>query len=167
MIAKFSTRLRELRLNKGLRQEQVAKLIGVNKSAISTYENDTRQPSFEILVRLANLYRVSTDYLLGQANSRSVDLSGLSEQEAALVCELVETLTKKKRDNQQYVCLVTIFEQNTRSRDIFNKLQVMGISERTINTAKKELGVTSYRKEGAWFWHLDDRPATRRNSDAR
>ena len=95
MIAKFSTRLRELRMNKGLRQEQVAKLIGVNKSAISTYENDTRQPSFEILVRLANLYRVSTDYLLGQTNSRSVDLSGLSEQEAALVCGLVETLTKK------------------------------------------------------------------------
>lgn len=95
MIAKFSTRLRELRLNKGLRQEQVAKLIGVNKNAISTYENDTRQPSFEILVRLANLYRVSTDYLLGQTSSRFVDLSGLSEQEAALVCELVETLTKK------------------------------------------------------------------------
>ena len=95
MIAKFSTRLRELRLNKGLRQEQVAKLIGVNKSAISTYENDSRQPSFEILVRLANLYRVSTDYLLGQTNSRSVDLSRLSEQEAALICELVETLTKK------------------------------------------------------------------------
>lgn len=95
MIAKFSTRLRELRLNKGLRQEQVAKLIGVNKSAISTYENDIRQPSFEILVRLANLYRVSTDYLLGQTSSRSVDLSGLSEQDAALICELVETLTKK------------------------------------------------------------------------
>ena len=43
MIAKFSTRLRELRQSKGLRQEQVAKLIGVNKSAISTYENDIRQ----------------------------------------------------------------------------------------------------------------------------
>ena len=95
MIAKLSTLLRELRLNKGLRQEQVAKLIGVNKSAISTYENDTRQPSFEILVRLANLYRVSTDYLLGQTNSQSVNLSGLSEQEADLVCELVEMLTKK------------------------------------------------------------------------
>ena len=95
MITKFSTRLRQLRTNKGLRQEQVATLIGVNKSAISTYENDTRRPSFEILVRLANLYRVSTDYLLGQTNSRSVDLSGLSEQEAALVCELVETLIRK------------------------------------------------------------------------
>ena len=94
MIAKLSTRLRELRLNKGLRQEQVAKLIGVSKSAISAYENDTKEPSFGLLVRMANLYRVSTDYLLGHANSQSVDLSGLSEQEAALVCELVETLAK-------------------------------------------------------------------------
>ncbi len=95
MIAKFSTRLKELRVSKGLQQKQVAKLIGVNKSAISTYENDTRQPSFEILVRLANLYRVSTDYLLGQTNSRSLDLSGLEEHEAALICELVESMSKK------------------------------------------------------------------------
>lgn len=95
MIAKFSTRLRELRLNKGLRPEQVANLIGVSKSTVSTYENGTGQPTFEILVRLANLYRVSTDYLLGQTNHCSVDLSGLSEQEAALVHEFVEALTKK------------------------------------------------------------------------
>lgn len=95
MVARFSTRLRNLRLNRGLRQEQVAKLIGVKKSAISTYENDIRQPSFEILVRIANLYQVSTDYLLGQTNSRSVDLSGLSEQEADFICEFVKMLTRK------------------------------------------------------------------------
>ena len=95
MIAKFSTRLRELRQSKGLRQEQVAKLIGVNKSAISTYENDIRQPSFEILVRLANLYRVSTDYLLGQTNTRSIDLSELTEEEANYICGLVELMSKK------------------------------------------------------------------------
>lgn len=95
MVAKFSTRLRELRLSKGLRQEQVAKLIGVSESVVFTYENNTGRPSFEILVRLANLYRVSTDYLLGLANGYSVDLSGLSEREATLICELVEMLTKK------------------------------------------------------------------------
>lgn len=54
-----------------------------------------RQPSFEILVRLANLYRVSTDYLLGQTNSRSIDLSGLSEEEAAHISALVELMSKK------------------------------------------------------------------------
>lgn len=94
MIPNLSSRLKELRLNKNLRQEQVAKLIGVNKSAISAYENDLRQPSFDILVRLANLYRVSTDYLLGQTHIRSLDLSGLTKEEAGLICELVASMSK-------------------------------------------------------------------------
>lgn len=95
MLAKFSTRLRDLRLKNNLRQEQVAKLIGVNPNAISTYENDTRQPSFEILVRLATLYRVSTDYLLGITNRKSCDLSGLTEDEVELITNLVESMSKK------------------------------------------------------------------------
>ena len=96
MIPTFASRLKQLRLNKNLRQEQVANLIGVNKSAISTYENNTRQPSFEILVRLATLYRVSTDYLLGRTDSRSLDLSGLTDEEAAAVSEIVAIMTQKK-----------------------------------------------------------------------
>ena len=95
MISTFSSRLKALRKNKNLRQEQVARLIGVNKSAISSYENNLRQPSFDILVRLANLYRVSTDYLLGQTNIRSLDLSGLTEEEAALICEIVVSMSQK------------------------------------------------------------------------
>lgn len=95
MIPTFASRLKQLRLNKNLRQEQVANLIGVDKSAISTYENNTRQPSFEILVRLATLYRVSTDYLLGRTDSRSLDLSGLTDEEAAAVSEIVAIMTQK------------------------------------------------------------------------
>lgn len=95
MIPTFASRLKQLRLNKNLRQKQVANLIGVNKSAISTYENNTRQPSFEILVRLATLYRVSTDYLLGRTDSRSLDLSGLTDEEAAAVSEIVAIMTQK------------------------------------------------------------------------
>lgn len=94
MIPTFASRLKQLRLNKNLRQEQVANLIGVNKSAISTYENNTRQPSFEILVRLDTLYRVSTDYLLGRTDSRSLDLSGLTDAEAAAVSEIVAIMTQ-------------------------------------------------------------------------
>lgn len=98
MIPTFASRLRQLRLDKNLRQEQVAKQIGVNKSAISTYENNTRQPSFDILVRLATLYRVSTDYLLGMTNIRSLDLSGLSDEEAAVISELVAIMTKRSNE---------------------------------------------------------------------
>ena len=78
MILDFSIRLRELRASKRLSQEQVAQIIGVTKSTISAYENDLRQPSFEILLKLANLYRVSTDYLLGRTDTVSVDLTDLT-----------------------------------------------------------------------------------------
>ena len=65
MMESLGNRLRQLRQNNRLRQDQVASLVGVNKNTMCSYENDVRQPSYEILVRLATIYRVSTDYLLG------------------------------------------------------------------------------------------------------
>jgi len=56
MIIDLSVRLRQLRLDKRLRQDQVARLVGVSKGAISAYETDIRQPSYDVLIRLANLY---------------------------------------------------------------------------------------------------------------
>ena len=94
----ISVRLKELREGLHLRQDQVAQLMGVNKNAISTYENGTREPSLGMLVRLASLYRVSTDYLLGKSSNRTVELSGLSEEEATIVCQLVEIMTKKNEN---------------------------------------------------------------------
>ncbi len=95
MIPIFAKRLRELRLQYDLGQAQVAKMANVTKNAISTYENGTRQPSFETLVRLAVIYRVSTDYLLGVANEQCLDVSGLTEEDIAVVKRLVEILSDK------------------------------------------------------------------------
>ena len=97
MIGEFAIRLKQLRLDKHLRQDQVAALIGVTKSAISAYENDLRQPSYAVLVRFAMLYRVSTDYLLGCSNNRTIDISGLTETEAALITEIVASMTAKNQ----------------------------------------------------------------------
>lgn len=102
MILDLSIRLRELRVNKHLRQEQVAKIIGVTKSTISAYENDLRQPSFEILLKLANLYCVSTDYLLGRTDTVSIDLTDLTAAEATLVTELVNSMSVRNRRLAQY-----------------------------------------------------------------
>lgn len=62
------------------------------------------------------------------------------------------------------IVLEMLYEQDTHSTDIVNKLKLMGVSERTIHSAKKELGVTSYRKNGSWFWHLDDQPDASREA---
>ncbi len=47
--------------------------------------------------------------------------------------------------------------RDVRSIEMLRKLKIMGISESTINIAKKQLGVMSYRSSGSWFWHLNDK----------
>lgn len=97
MIVDLPVRLKQLRLDKQLRQEQVARLVGVSKGAISAYETDIRQPSYDVLIRLANLYRVSVDYLLGRTDDRTLDISGLTTHEAAMISELVASMTMKNQ----------------------------------------------------------------------
>lgn len=95
MMVDLAKRLRQLRTDKHLTQEQVAELIGVDQSTISAYECEIRQPSYSILVRFANLYRVTVDFLLGRTDNRTIDVSGLSDEEIALVSELVSNMTAK------------------------------------------------------------------------
>ena len=97
MIAKLAQRLKQLRLEKDLRQDQLAKLVHVEKSSISMYENDVRQPSYDVLIRYAEVFNVSVDYLLGRTNDRSFDLSGLTAAEIALISKLVDSMTAKNR----------------------------------------------------------------------
>lgn len=97
MVTKLSERLKQLRLEKDLRQDQLAKLVHVEKSSISMYENDVRQPSYEVLLRYADIFGVSVDYLLGRTTDRSLDLSGLTAAEIALISELVDSMTAKNR----------------------------------------------------------------------
>lgn len=61
----FSTRLKALRCEKGLTLQQVADYLSVNKATISFYEKGKRTPCFDRLLKLANLFNVSIDYLLG------------------------------------------------------------------------------------------------------
>jgi transcriptional regulator with XRE-family HTH domain len=66
LARQLSVRLRELRARHGLTQEKVAQTLGVHESAVSRWENGSRFPSADDLVLLSELYRVSTDHLLGK-----------------------------------------------------------------------------------------------------
>lgn len=54
------------------------------------------------------------------------------------------------------VILETLEIHDVLSRDILKKLKLMGVSERTANEVKRELGVSSYKRNGTWYWHLDN-----------
>jgi len=66
----FGNRLRTLRLEKGLNGIELGKKFNFSKSTISSWENETREPSREILITLANYFEVSLDYLLGISDNR-------------------------------------------------------------------------------------------------
>lgn len=66
--------------------------IGVSRSVVAAYETEMRCPSYDVLLRLSALYGVSTDFLLGAEEKRYIDISDLSEREAAAVYEMVELL---------------------------------------------------------------------------
>lgn len=59
-------RLRELRKNRGLRQKDIAEKIGVSPQSYGYYENGINKPDPEMLIKLANFFQCSTDYLLGR-----------------------------------------------------------------------------------------------------
>jgi transcriptional regulator with XRE-family HTH domain len=60
----FGKRLNEIRKSKGFTAKHMAIVAGVNLHSYRKYERDTRQPSYEILIRIADALNVSTDYLL-------------------------------------------------------------------------------------------------------
>lgn len=88
-------KLKSLRIEKNLTQKQVADRIGLAISAVSSYESGTRYPSYDVLVKLARIFHVSTDYLLGITNTRNIDVTGLRDNEIELVSQLVDTLRNK------------------------------------------------------------------------
>jgi len=90
----FSQRLKQLRSTKHLTQEQVARRIGVTASMVSSYETDIRLPSYEVLIKIATLFGVTVDYLLCLDDKRFLDISALSDEEAAVVSDMVNLLKK-------------------------------------------------------------------------
>lgn len=97
MVESFGSRLRQLREEKHCKQEQIANLINMNKAAISAYENDIREPSMQTLDRLANIFGVSVDYLMGRQCDILIDASGLPPGDVRLITELVHSLRNRNR----------------------------------------------------------------------
>lgn len=87
--------LRALRLERNLTQKQVADRIGLAISAVSSYESGMRYPSYEALIKLARIFHVSTDCLIGMTDTRNLDISDLDEDEIACISQMVDILRKK------------------------------------------------------------------------
>jgi len=66
----LSRRLRELRLLYNLNQKEVAEELHLTSQAVSNYEHGKREPKIAELVRIADYYKVSIDYLVGRVDNQ-------------------------------------------------------------------------------------------------
>lgn len=82
-------KLKKLRNSRNLTQENLAEMMGLATSAISSYESCARRPSYEILVKYARIFHVSTDFLLGIEHRDYLDISDLSEKEKEAVIQVI------------------------------------------------------------------------------
>ena len=62
-------RLKELRVKRKISQLKLAMDLGMNQNSISHYENETRQADYDTLIKLADYFGVSIDYLLGRTDN--------------------------------------------------------------------------------------------------
>ena len=90
----LSENIRFLRTNAGINQITFADRMGVTKQCVSNWENDNVQPSIEMLVKIADYFNVTTDYLLGRDEKRLIDVSHLTDEQTAHISLLINDLSR-------------------------------------------------------------------------
>jgi len=91
----FGYRIKELREQHKMSQEQLGRKIDRSKSVISSYENNIKIPPLDILTRIAVIFNVSLDYLVGIDKTEMLSVGGLSVQQK----ELLRTIVFEFKDN--------------------------------------------------------------------
>lgn len=88
-------RIKQLREQKGMTQAELARQLGITRSSVNAWEMGISVPSTQYVVELAELFSVSTDYLLGVNTSATVSVRGLSEGDIQLVHSIIEHLRSR------------------------------------------------------------------------
>ncbi|NFQ86706.1 helix-turn-helix transcriptional regulator [Clostridium sporogenes] len=91
----FGDRLKELREEKGMTQEQLGKLLNITKQAVYSYEKGDNEPTIDSLVKIANIFNVSLDYLLCRTKER-YNLNLKDKKNKELLLDLIKVIEKYK-----------------------------------------------------------------------
>ncbi|HAC1723702.1 TPA_asm: helix-turn-helix domain-containing protein [Listeria monocytogenes] len=103
----FGNRLKQLRKNNNKTQEDISKILGISRGAYSHIENGRNEPDMETIVKLANIFGVSTDYLLGRSNNGFIDTiaahidSNATEEEMEEILAYIEEKRKKYANEEE------------------------------------------------------------------
>lgn len=92
-MPEIAERIKQLRRQRNISQVELAQHLGVSKSVVSSYENAVHFPPYDILLKMAWLFGVSTDYILGAAEgNRTLNVNGLTDIQIEAVTRIVDEL---------------------------------------------------------------------------
>ena len=93
----LGSQIKKHRNELSLSQEELAEKVYVSRQTISNWENDNILPSIEMLVKIADFFSVSTDYLLGLDDKKYLLISGLNEEQIAHIQQLVDDIAENNQ----------------------------------------------------------------------
>ena len=94
MFCAMNETIKQLRISRGYNQVEFARILGVTKQCVSNWENDNVIPSIEMLVKIADVFHVTTDYILGRSDTTSIDVAGLTNEQISHVSLIIDDLKK-------------------------------------------------------------------------
>ncbi len=95
MVIQTDNQIKKLRMQSGMTQTELAKLMSVTRSSVNAWEMGISVPTAAKLVELSLFFHVSTDYLLGLEQQEAVQLDGFSEEQKAILYSLVAYFQKQ------------------------------------------------------------------------
>ena len=90
----FGENFKKLRKSRNLTQKEMGAKIGLSKAVVSKYENGIGYPTYDVLIRIAQYFGVTTDYLLGVASGKTVDVSTLTDSQIDTIHQLIAEFNK-------------------------------------------------------------------------
>ena len=91
----FGDIIKKLRTAHNLNQVQLAGKLNVSKQTVSNWENNNILPSIEMLVKIAQFFMVSTDYLLELDQREYLEITGLTDEQTAHIKEIIRDITSR------------------------------------------------------------------------
>lgn len=122
------SRIKNLRLERGLTQEQLGKMLDVQKATISKYEKGIVAPSNEVLMKLSSIFDVSIDYLLGKNRGAKSPTCRLASDESNLI-DGYRALNPDQRhtlfnmlsflEHQKFQSVPNVIQNNTNGNNVY------------------------------------------------
>ncbi|MEF9966907.1 MAG: helix-turn-helix transcriptional regulator [Longicatena sp.] len=97
----FPERLKEIRKTNKLNQTELAKGIGVTNQTVSNWENSNIAPSVEMVIKIADFFQVSTDFLLDRNQDLNIGVKGLSLEHVVHIQAIVNDLQKSNEEQKK------------------------------------------------------------------